>query len=74
MEVELPRYQMVLEQSIATPATRAGGIGVVDPARLERNVKALCETFNITPVPSNEMIYTNAFLPAADLRRLPPNV
>jgi NitT/TauT family transport system substrate-binding protein len=74
MEVELPRYQMVLEQSIVTPATRAGGIGVVDAARLERNIKALCETFNITPVPSNDTIYTNAFLPAADLRRLPPNV
>ena len=37
MEVELPRYQMVLEQSIATPTTRANGIGHVDQARLTKN-------------------------------------
>jgi NitT/TauT family transport system substrate-binding protein len=74
MEVELPRYQMVLEQSIVTPTTKANGIGHVDAARLERNIKALCETFNIATVPANDMVYTNAFLPAADLRKLPANV
>jgi NitT/TauT family transport system substrate-binding protein len=74
MEVELPRYQMVLEQSIATPTTRANGIGHVDAARLTKNIVALCETFNIPQVPPNDLIYTNAFLPAADLRKLPSGV
>jgi len=73
MEVELPRYQMVFDQSIATATTRASGIGHVDAARLTRNIKAICDTFNIAAVPANDLIYSNAFLPAADLRRLPPN-
>ncbi len=71
MAVELPRYQMVFEQSIATPTTRANGIGHVDPARLTRNIQQLCEVFNIAQVPAADLIYNGAFLPAADLRRLP---
>lgn len=74
MEVELPRYQMVLEQSIVTPTTKANGIGHVDAARLSKNMVQLCETFAIAQVPPNDLIYTNAFLPPADLRRLPANV
>jgi NitT/TauT family transport system substrate-binding protein len=74
MEVELPRYQMVLEQSIATPTTRANGIGHVDQARLTKNIAQLCDTFSIPVVPANDLVYTNAFLPSADLRRLPAGV
>ncbi len=74
MEVELPRYQMVLEQSIATPNCRANGIGHVDPARLTKNIRQLCETFAIAQVPANDLIYTDAYLPPADLRKLPPGV
>lgn len=71
MAVELPRYQMVFEQSIATATTRANGIGHVDPARLTRNIQQICEVFNIAQVPANDLVYTNAHLPPAELRRLP---
>ncbi|MBN9497065.1 MAG: ABC transporter substrate-binding protein [Alphaproteobacteria bacterium] len=70
-EVELPRYQMVFEQSISTPTTRANGIGHVDQARLTRNIAGLCDAFNVTPVPPNDLIYTDAFLPPAELRKIP---
>ncbi|MBI3507001.1 MAG: ABC transporter substrate-binding protein [Proteobacteria bacterium] len=74
MEVELPRYQMVLEQSIATATTRANGIGYVDQVRLAKNIAQLCDTFSIPAVPANDLVYTDAFLPSADLRKLPAGV
>lgn len=71
LDVELPRYKMVLEQSIATPTTREHGIGHVDQGRLTRSLAGLCDAFNVTPVPANDLIYTNAFLPPLELRKIP---
>jgi NitT/TauT family transport system substrate-binding protein len=69
-EVELERWQMTIDQSILTPYVREHGVGAIDKARFERAIDQIGLTFNYKAKPKVDDVFTDAFLPAPNDRRL----
>jgi NitT/TauT family transport system substrate-binding protein len=69
--LELRRLRIALDELVATPAVRRGGLSVVDPARLERNIAMVCEGFGVKVPPKAGVVFTDRFLPPAAERMLP---
>jgi NitT/TauT family transport system substrate-binding protein len=69
-DVELDRLRMVLDQNILTPAVKASGLGAIDRARFERAIDQIGLTFTYKAKPKPEDVFTEEFLPAADLRKV----
>jgi len=69
--LELQRLGLINDQLLTTEATRANGIGTVDPARLSRMINAIVEAYGIKTPPAPDQVYTDRFLPPAAERRLP---
>jgi NitT/TauT family transport system substrate-binding protein len=69
-EVELDRLKMVLDQNILTPAVKANGLGGIDRARFERAIEQIGLTLTYKAKPKPEDVFTEEFLPAADLRKV----
>ncbi len=69
--LELKRLGMINDQLITTEATRAKGIGTVDPARLVRMIGTIADAYAIKTPPAPEIIYTDRFLPPQADRLLP---
>jgi len=69
-DVELDRLRMVLDQNILTPAVKANGLGGIDRARFERALDQIGLTFTYKAKPKPEDVFTEEFLPAADLRKV----
>jgi NitT/TauT family transport system substrate-binding protein len=67
--VEQRRLELALDGIIVTEVTREMGLGHVDPERLERTVGQAAAAFGVTAPPIEE-VYTDAFLPPLDERRL----
>ena len=55
---------------IATPAVKAGGIGTLDRARLERQIDTIVEAFSLPARPAIDAIYDGQYLPSAAERKL----
>jgi NitT/TauT family transport system substrate-binding protein len=62
--LELARLHYVIERHIATPATRAGGIGAYDPAKLAQTIRIVAEGFALPRAPAPDEIYDGRFVPA----------
>jgi NitT/TauT family transport system substrate-binding protein len=69
--LELRRLGMINDQLIATDATRAKGIGTVDPARLARMIGTIADVYGIKTPPAPDQVYTDRFLPPQAERSLP---
>jgi NitT/TauT family transport system substrate-binding protein len=69
--LELQRLGMINDQLITTDATRAAGIGTVDPARLARMVATIADAYALKTSPAPEVVYTDRFLPPQAERLLP---
>jgi NitT/TauT family transport system substrate-binding protein len=69
-DVELDRLRMVLDQNILTPAVKANGLGGIDRARFERAIDQIGLTFTYKAKPKPEDVFTEEFLPVADLRKV----
>jgi NitT/TauT family transport system substrate-binding protein len=69
-DVELDRLKMVLDQNILTPAVKANGLGGIDRTRFERAIDQIGLTFTYKAKPKPEDVFTEEFLPAADLRKV----
>jgi NitT/TauT family transport system substrate-binding protein len=69
--LELQRLGMINDQLITTDATRAKGIGTVDPARLARMITTIADAYAIKTPPAPDVIYTDRFLPPQADRLLP---
>ncbi|HEU4519196.1 MAG TPA: ABC transporter substrate-binding protein [Microvirga sp.] len=69
-DVELDRLRMVLDQNILTPAVKANGLGGIDRARFERAIDQIGLTFTYKAKPKPEDVFTEEFLPSADLRKV----
>jgi len=69
--LELQRLGMINDQLITTDATRAKGIGTVDPARLARMITTIADAYAIKTPPAPDLIYTDRFLPPQADRLLP---
>ena len=70
-DLETQRLVWVNSHNVVTPATRAGGLGVVDMARMEKGLKTVAEGFSLATVPKPSDIYDDRFLPPLDDRRIP---
>jgi len=71
-ELELQRFKYVIDRHIVTPATRAGGLGAADEAKLRNTIKVIAEGFGLPRVPALGEIYDPRFLPPLADRRLAP--
>jgi len=69
-EIELERFRMVAQQSMATPSVRRLGLGATEPDRLARSIAVIAEAFKIATPPKPDDIYTGAFLPPLEARRI----
>jgi NitT/TauT family transport system substrate-binding protein len=62
-DLELQRFKYLIDQLVATPATRAGGLGAYDEAKLKNTIKVIAEGFELPRVPEPGEIYDGRFLP-----------
>jgi len=70
-QIEADRFRFMIERAIVTPHVKAQGVSVVDPARLTRLNALLTEAFELpAALPASEL-YTDAFLPPLEMRKLP---
>ncbi len=70
-ELEVRRLGMAIDINIATDYTRANGFGGVDRDRLANAINQLATALKLDSPPSVDDIWTDAFLPDAELRQLP---
>ena len=70
VELELQRFKYVVDRHIVTPATRAGGLGTADEAKLKNTIKVIAEGFDLPRVPGLDEIYDPRFLPPLADRKL----
>jgi NitT/TauT family transport system substrate-binding protein len=63
VELEQKRLQYVIDHHIVTDATRAGGIGAYDPAKLAQTIRVIAEGFELPRRPAPDEIYDGRFLP-----------
>jgi NitT/TauT family transport system substrate-binding protein len=69
-DVELERLKMVLEQNMLTPAVKQNGFGGIERARFEKALEQIGLTFQYKNKPKVEDIFTDQYLPAAELRKV----
>jgi len=69
-DVELDRLHMVLEDNVLTPVVQENGIGGVDMDRLARSIDQVGIAYDYTDKPTAEEIFTDAYLPPRDERRI----
>ena len=62
-DLELERLQTIIRDNILTGEVKRGGIGGIDPARLERSIGQLAEDFKFRKRPSAADIFDDSFLP-----------
>jgi NitT/TauT family transport system substrate-binding protein len=68
-DLELQRLKFVFDRHIVTPATRAGGLGAYDEAKLKHTIKVIAEGFELPRVPEPGEIYDGRFLAPLEDRR-----
>ncbi len=68
-ELELQRFKYVVDRHIVTPATRAGGLGAADEAKLKNTIKVITEGFGLPREPEVGEVYDPRFLPSLEDRR-----
>jgi NitT/TauT family transport system substrate-binding protein len=69
-DVELERLKMSLDQNVVTPWVRKNGFGGIDKARFERSIEQIGLTMKFRKKPVVEDIFTDAYLPPAEARKL----
>jgi NitT/TauT family transport system substrate-binding protein len=69
-ELELQRFKYVIDRHVATPVTRARGLGAYDEAKLKNTIKVIAEGFELPRVPEPGEIYDGRFLPPLEDRKL----
>jgi NitT/TauT family transport system substrate-binding protein len=67
--VEMEKLQWLLKNQIAGPQMAREGFGVVDTARLERQIDTVAQTFALPTRPSLASVYNAGFLPPVADRR-----
>jgi NitT/TauT family transport system substrate-binding protein len=62
-ELELERLRTVISDNILTGEVKRNGLGVIDPARLERSIDQIGEDFKFQKKPSAADVFDGSFLP-----------
>jgi NitT/TauT family transport system substrate-binding protein len=68
--LERERLDMAIAVNILTPYVREHGMGGVDPARLASSVRQLASALDLKDPPAPSAIWTDAFLPPAEERKI----
>ncbi len=68
--LETRRLQLAIDANVLTDYTRANGIGGVDSARMAEALVQMQETYDFNSAPDASLYYTDAYLPAAEMRML----
>jgi NitT/TauT family transport system substrate-binding protein len=63
IDLELARLNAVISDNILTGEVKRGGIGGIDPARLERSIEEIAEDFRFHKRPIVADIFDDGFLP-----------
>ncbi len=68
--LEKRRLRMAIDDVIATPGYRAGGMGTIDKQRFEETVKQVSSAFNLKSTPSADSLFNSKFMPSAADRKV----
>ncbi len=69
--IETEKLQWLLRNQISSAATRSGGLGTVDPARLASQIDTVVGAFDLPVKPTAASVYDGRFLPPLADRKLP---
>lgn len=72
IDIERLRLDYALRHLIVTPESLELGIGALDEARLARAIDTIVEAYELPATPETGAIFSAAFLPPLDERRLEP--
>ncbi|MBC7157131.1 MAG: ABC transporter substrate-binding protein [Rhodobacteraceae bacterium] len=61
--LERERLELAIAANVATDWVKANGIGNIDPARMERAIAQIRETYTFTNEPDAALYFTDAYLP-----------
>ena len=70
-KLELEKLQWLIKNQIVTAESKADGLGGVRAARMGKAIDTLHDAFKLPHKPALSDVYSDRFLPAADVRRLP---
>ncbi|APX13390.1 ABC transporter substrate-binding protein [Tateyamaria omphalii] len=68
--LEQRRLQLAIDANVLTDAVEANGMGAVDADRMATALEQLAETYAFQNAPDASLYFTDAYLPAADARKL----
>ncbi|WP_147109346.1 ABC transporter substrate-binding protein [Tateyamaria sp. syn59] len=68
--LEQRRLQLAIDANVLTDAVEANGMGAVDADRMATALEQLAETYEFQNAPDASLYFTDAYLPAADARKL----
>lgn len=69
--IERRRLAIAIEELIVTPVTRTSGLSFVDPARMQRNIDIVKETFSLPGNLTTNDVWDGKFLPDRTFLNLP---
>jgi NitT/TauT family transport system substrate-binding protein len=69
--LEVRRLQWILDRNVITADTRKGGLGYLDPEKMDRGLKTLASGFGFKTTPTVADVYDDRFLPPLSERTLP---
>jgi len=61
--LETRRLELAIEANVVTDYTRANGMGGIDPARMQKALAQVAETYTFENAPDASLYFTDAFLP-----------
>ena len=70
-KVELEKLRWLIKNQIVTAESKADGLGAVRSDRMDRALAVLTKAFGLNAQPARGDVFSDAYLPAADLRKLP---
>lgn len=68
--LETRRLQLAIDANVLTDNVMANGMGKVDPARMEKALAQLAQTYEFKNAPDASLYFTDAYLPSADMLML----
>jgi NitT/TauT family transport system substrate-binding protein len=69
--LEVRRLQWILDKNVITADTRQGGLGYLDPKKMDGGLKTLADGFGFKTTPTLADLYDDRFLPPQSERTLP---
>ena len=70
-KLELEKLQWLIKNQLVSAESKADGLGGVRKDRMEKSVALLTKAFQLPGTPTAADLFTDAFLPSADVRKLP---